>query len=296
MAFFSQVFRRILGESFESIDRRALNLGRILAKQNEGLQSSNIQDFGFGIFSQWDEDGIIQELARSVPPEAHTFIEIGVEDFKESNTRFLMMKDNWRGFIVDASSRNMAVVKKSDYYWKFDLQSKAAFVCAENVNDLVLDSGFGENLGLLSVDIDGVDFHILNAIKDRRPHILVVEYNANFGPTEFVTVPYRPDFLRSKAHYSNLYYGASLGAIAVAAERMGLFLVGTNSAGNNAFFVREENTTAAHFRKTVQDAFTASRFREARNSRGLLTFDVQDGLQKIAHLPLERVDNPKRNL
>lgn len=289
MASFPRFIRRILGESPESIDRKAINLGRILTSQNSRLDSPNIQDYGFGVFSQWDEDGIIQELVRSVPPEARTFIEIGVEDYKESNTRFLLMKDNWRGFIVDSSSKNMTVVRDAHYYWKHDLRTKSSFVNAENVNELIKESGFGKNLGLLSVDIDGVDFHVVNAIRECRPHILVVEYNANFGFEESVTVPYRADFVRTKAHYSNLYYGASLGAMAQVAGRMGLFLVGTNSAGNNAFFVREGNQTALRFRKTVREAYTGSRFREARNSEGKLTFDVRDGLHKIAGLPLTHV-------
>ena len=72
--------RDFFAESPELQERNAINLGRLLAKQNQGRESSNLQDFGFGVFSQWDEDGIIQALAESVPPSAHSFIEIGVED------------------------------------------------------------------------------------------------------------------------------------------------------------------------------------------------------------------------
>jgi len=288
-ASFSRFLSPFLAEPRASRDRKAINLGRILARHNESLDSSNIQDFGFGVFSQWDEDGILQRLTKSVPPEARTFIEIGVEDYTESNTRFLMMKDNWRGFIVDSSSKNMRRVRESDYYWRYDLTAKASFVTAENVNQLIVESGFQDNLGLLSLDIDGVDFHVLKAIKDCRPHILVVEYNAKFGPNRLVTVPYRPDFERTKAHHSNLYYGASLGAMVVLAQEMGLVLVGTNSAGNNAFFVREDSEAATVFQKTTEEAFTVSRFREARDRDGQLTFDVEKGVHEISDLPLDEV-------
>jgi len=285
----TQILSLSLAESRESRDRKAINIGRVLARSNEALESTDIRDFGFGVFSQWDEDGILQRLTKSVPPHAHTFIEIGVEDYSESNTRFLMMKDNWKGFIVDSSSKNMRIVREASYYWKYDLTAKASFVTAENVNQLISESGFQDNLGLLSLDIDGVDFHVLNAIENCRPHILVVEYNANFGPEQSVTVPYRPDFERTKAHYSNLYYGASLAAMAALAEGMGLVLVGTNSAGNNAFFVRAGSEASMVFRKNVQEAFTASLFREARDEHGRLTFDIGEGLKEISHLPLDLV-------
>ena len=54
-------------------------------------------DSEFAVFSQWGEDGIIQYLIDRVPLETKTFIEFGVEDYTESNTRFLMMHDNWSG-------------------------------------------------------------------------------------------------------------------------------------------------------------------------------------------------------
>jgi hypothetical protein len=295
MRYIRALVRRILRGPQESSDRIAINLGRILARENDKIETSNLQHYGFGIFSQWDEDGIIQKLSSSIPEEARTFIEIGVEDYVESNTRFLMMKDNWRGFVVDGSAKNIQKIRNSYYYWRYDLEAHHAFVDLENINRLVNDSGIGENLGILSIDIDGVDYHVLKEIVNCRPHILVVEYNAVFGPHRQVTVPYRSDFNRTKAHYSNIYWGASLAAMNSLANSWGLCLVGTNKAGNNAFFIRHDNPILEQFPGSLEEKFTASRFRESRDRKGALNYLSPSKLgDSISHLPLVEVGSRRR--
>ena len=153
-------------------------------------------------------------------------------------------------------------------------------------------SGFRDRLGILSIDIDGVDYHVLKAIRACRPHILIVEYNAVFGAHRRVTVPYRPDFNRTKSHYSNIYRGASLAAMNSLASDLGLRLVGTNKAGNNAFFIREDNPLVENFPGSVEEKFTASRFRESRNRDGSLSFvRYSDLAELISELPLVEVES-----
>ena len=79
-----------------------------LAGLNQAKHSSKLKDYEFKVFSQWGEDGILQCLTSTIEIPEKTFIEFGVEDFFESNCRFLMMKDNWRGFVMDGSAANMA--------------------------------------------------------------------------------------------------------------------------------------------------------------------------------------------
>ena len=140
-----------------SIGEIKVNQGVILAELNRSKESKNIQNYEFKVFSQWGEDGIIQKLIDSVDIENKTFIEFGVEDFSESNCRFLMFKDNWSGFIIDSSGKNIERANNSYWNWRHDLQVCCSFVTRDNINDLMALSGFEPDAGILSIDIDGVD-------------------------------------------------------------------------------------------------------------------------------------------
>ncbi len=231
---------------------------------NEELESTSLTDHEFRIFSQSGEDGIIQYLIRSIPVANQTFIEFGVEDFQESNCRFLLAKDNWRGFVIDGSAPNIERLQGSELPWRYQLDSVSAFVTRENINDVLAMSGFAEDLGILSIDIDGNDYYIWEAITGFRPRILIIEYNSIFGPDRKVTIPYRADFDRKLAHSSHQYYGASLAAINDLAERKGYALVGVNSTGVNAFFIREDLLNSKVKRVSVTQAFRSNTFGELR--------------------------------
>jgi hypothetical protein len=270
----------------------SLQNGQILSNLNAELESKNLKDYEFRIFSQWGEDGIIQKLVSSIPIPNRTFIEFGVETFLESNCRFLMMKDNWSGFIIDGSSKNVDKIKNSSFFWKYDLRAIEAFIDRDNINDLIAQSGFHEDLGLLSIDLDGVDYWILEVINTVKPRILVVEYNAAFGSKRAISVPYRADFSRTKAHPSNLFWGASLGAFVHYAKNNGYELVGTNSAGINAFFVRADLVAGSELTVMgIEDGFTDSRFRQSLDENGGLTYIRFDGLQEaLARLTVVNVE------
>ena len=256
----------------QKFDEIKMNQGYILAAMAENKNKKTIQDSEYKIFSQWGEDGIIQHLVNSIEIKNKTFIEFGVEDFIESNCRYLMMKDNWRGFVIDGSVKNIDRVKGQYFYWKYDLEAVASFIDVENINDLLARSGFDYDLGILSIDIDGNDYYVLEAIKFFRPRILICEYNSLFGPSRTITVPYDPNFRRTNAHYSNLFFGASLGALYYLAQKKGYSLVATSSAGVNAFFVRNDLMKGNLQSLAPEEAYTSSHFRESRNKAGELTF------------------------
>lgn len=227
----------------------------------------------FKVYSQWGEDGIIQYLIRraEVPKGLQKFVEFGVESYIEANTRFLLTNDNWKGLIIDGSNNNIEKVRNSDIYWKHDLTAISAFVDIENINGLISDAGFSGEIGLLSIDVDGNDYWIWDAIKVVNPIIVAIEYNGIFGPSLAITVPHDPKFNRTVHHYSNLYFGCSLKALEILGILKGYALVGSNSAGNNAFFVRTDRLNGQP-RLTSEEAFIESRFRESRDRRGRLTY------------------------
>lgn len=269
------------------LDELKLSQGLILSELQRNKPPGPLADFEFKIFSQWGEDGIIQYLTRHVPLANRTFIEFGVEDFSESNCRFLLMKDNWQGFVIDGSDANMARLRASQMYWKHRLTARAAFIDRDNVVSLLDESGFDRDLGILSVDVDGVDYHLLERLSAWQPRIVIVEYNSAFGSTRAVTVPYDASFVRSKAHSSNLYWGASLPAFQHLLHARGYALVGVNGVGSNAFFVRRELLGDRIREVGMAEGFRDSTFREARGEAGELLFvSARSGRRAIAHLPV----------
>lgn len=278
----------------ERLEELKINQGLILSLMQREQRSKNLQDYEFKVFSQWGEDGIIQHLTRALEIKNKTFIEFGVESFFEANCRFLMMKDNWSGFVIDGSSKNIKRLKSSYFYWRYDINAVEAFVTKENINELLLKSAFDEDIGILSIDIDGNDYHVLEAIDTFKPRILICEYNAVFGATRKISIPYDPAFNRTRGHFSNLYWGASLSALTQLAGRKGYSLIGTNSAGSNAFYVRNDLLTERVEVLSAPEIFISSKIRESRNLDGVLTYvGGSDRLKLIQGLPVVNVETGK---
>jgi hypothetical protein len=268
-----------------AIEANRVLLGGVMARLAPASPES-LASVEFQVFSQFGEDGIVQYLITHVQDVPPTFIEFGVENYRESNTRFLLWHDNWRGLVIDGSAQYVREIRASEESWRFDLTSVDAFITAENINQLFREHGFTGEIGLLSIDIDGNDYWIWDAIDAVSPVIVVTEYNSVFGPHARVTVPYDPAFQRTRAHHSNLYFGASLAALRDLGERKGYVLVGCNSNGNNAFFVRADRLGEVAAAPPGA-GYVESRFRESRDEHGNLTFvSGPDRLGVIAHLPV----------
>lgn len=245
--------------------------GLYVIEQKKHTNVNNLHEVEFKVFSQWGDDGIIQYLINKLNIPNKTFVEFGVANYTEANTRFLLMNNNWSGLIMDGSSENIDYIKNDEIYWQYDLQAKHAFIDVENVNDLIASAGFSEELGLLHIDIDGNDYWVWQAVKCVNPIIVIVEYNSLFGPDNAWSTPYDARFVRSKFHYSNLCYGSSLTSLCDMAEEKGYYFVGSNSAGNNAYFIRKDKISG--FKPlTASEGYVASQFKESRDENGRLTF------------------------
>jgi hypothetical protein len=273
-----------------------LALGKILSNQQLNIQSNDINDFEFKIFSQRGEDGIIQYLIKNLNIRNKTFIEFGVENYMESNTRYLMINDNWSGFVIDGSESAMNYLRKREWFWMYDLNTKAAFIDKDNINDLMKESNF-KDLGILSIDIDGNDYWILEALdfRELNPSIIIAEYNGIFGKERAISVPYDKKFNRTKAHYSNLYFGASLPALTHIAKKKGYELVCCNNAGTNAFYVRQDLLNDKIQAKTINQAFQEDKTRQSRDRNGKLSLisggdrlNLVKGLDVINVITLEK--------
>ncbi len=271
----------------EELEVVKLLIGRQLANETKKLGTLvNLRHAEFKVFSQWGDDGIIQYLVSRLDIPVLKFIEFGVEDYLEANTRFLLQNDNWSGLVMDCSDKNVAFIKSDDIYWKHDLTALSAFVTVDNINQTLSDSAFKGEIGLLHIDIDGNDYWIWEALEVVEPAIAVIEYNSLFGPERSITIPYDPNFSRFDAHHSGLYAGASLPALCDLAAAKGYAFVGSNSAGNNAYFVHR--SCLGELRElSVAEGYVQSKFREHRNEQGQLTYQSgMNAIEQIRGLPV----------
>ncbi len=251
----------------------------------------SLEEVEFQVFSQWGDDGIIQWLIRNIDFPHRTFIEFGVEDYNESNTRFLLMNDNWSGLIMDGSEKQIGRIQKEQYYWRHELTAKAVFIDRDNIDGLIASSGFEREVGILSVDIDGNDYWVLKAIKSIDPVVLILEYNSVFGPDRAISVPYNPSFQRTQAHFSNLYFGASLKAFHHLATQRGYAFIGCTGAGNNAYFVKRDRLNDQVKEVSLEAGFRESKFRESRDQSGNTTnLTGPARLEAIRGLPVVNVE------
>lgn len=271
------------------------NIGRVEMRQLEYLESVEIHRNEFRAFSQWGEDGLIQFLIRNIPISRKIFIEFGVENYTESNTRFLLVNNNWSGLIIDGNPENISYIKKDPIYWQHNLKAVHAFIDKDNINELISENGILGEIGILSIDIDGNDYWVWQAIDVISPAIVIIEYNSRFGKDKAVTIPYDPCFVRSEAHYSMLYGGASLKALNQLGREKGYSFIGCNSAGNNAFFIRTDLKPRCIKELTIEEGYIESQFRESRDEQGNLSYLSWSEVEQIlSSLPL--VDVEKRLL
>jgi hypothetical protein len=196
-----------------------------------------LEQFGYKVYSQNDEDGIIEEIFNRIGTTNKKFIEFGVQDGLESNGHFLLHK-GWQGLWIEGSKGYCSKIRK---LFKKPLEQKQlvlanAFITAENINEIISGNFAEQQIDLLCIDIDGNDYHVWNVIKCVSPRVVVVEYNSVFPPKHEWIMPYNANHVWDK----NDYMGASLKSFEILGKTLGYQLVGTNLNGVNAFFVKKD--------------------------------------------------------
>lgn len=294
MSLFSKITLRLRrffesthGSTFALAEQQLVLQALVIAEKNRSKKDiKSLNDVEFKAFSQWGEDGIIDWLVSRIPSINPSFVEFGVSDYKESNTRLLLQSKNWRGLIIDGSEDNISAIKNQEIYWKYNIEAKQAFITAENINTLITESGYKGEIGLLSVDIDGNDYWVWKAITEVKPAIVICEYNTALGDQLPLTIPYNHKFQRDKAHHSQLYFGASIQAIISLGKEKNYTCIGSTSSGCNAFFIR--NDLAHHIIANIDEKMIyPCKAREARNEEGeMLYLNGIEGYSMISHLPV----------
>ena len=227
--------------------KRMLQLGETLPSLNETE---------FRAFSQNGEDGILLYIFSLLGADCRTCVEICAGDGIQCNSANLILNHGWTGLLVDGNEDNVS--KGVQFYashpdtFSFPPKFVRAWVDREGINDLIQEHGFMGDIDLLSLDLDGVDYWIWDAIEVIRPRVVVAETQCIWGPDRSVTVPYRRDLNSPLVNGFGVYSGASLPAFVRLAKRKEYRLVGTQTLGFNAFFIRDDLATEIFPEASVQ--------------------------------------------
>jgi len=196
-----------------------------------------LESYGYKVYSQNDEDGIITEIFKRIGVTNKQFIEFGVGNGIECNSHYLILKD-WSGLWIESSPKLYKEIQQ-----KFGSPIKSgqlkvhnSFITCENINTIFQSYGFTGEIDLISIDIDGNDYHIMKAITKVNPRVIVIEYNALLPPECEWIMNYDPNYRWNNTSVQ----GASLTSLEKLGKQKGYQLVGTNVTGVNAFFVRED--------------------------------------------------------
>lgn len=212
-----------------------------------GDQPRPIETYGFSVHSQSDEDGILLYLFTVIGTTNRRCVEICAGNGIECNTANLIVHHGWYGLLFDGNGLLTTIARN---YYRYHPRTKIwppvvrhAWITRDTINDLVRDAGFSGEVDLLSLDMDGMDYWIWEALDAIQPRVVVVEFQDSIGPERAITVPYSADFNAYRYPLTDglpNYCGASLRAFVHLGKRKGYRLVGCNMYGFNAFFVRND--------------------------------------------------------
>ncbi len=189
----------------------------------------------FGSSSQRGEDGVLLALLDEGAEKTRRFVELGCGD-NGGNSGFLARELGFKGLMVDGDSGDVQALKRE--LAPRGVKLRRAWITREGVDELLTDLGFTGEVDVLSIDIDGNDIWVWEALSAVQPRIVVIEYNSALGADRSVAVPYDPDFVRDRTRVMGRYYGASLAALANVGARKGYRLVACENV--NAFFLRSD--------------------------------------------------------
>jgi hypothetical protein len=240
-----QYFRQLLNQHEQSNSDLALH-SRLLANQEldslkvflKSNDSKRLEPYGFKGFSQNDEDGIIGEIFNRIGTVDKTFVEFGTGNGLENNTLFLLKQD-WCGLWLEGSTKDHQ--QQTNTFIKeitnSQLRCVNSFLTTDNINSVIESAGFRGEIDLLSIDVDGNDYHLWKSISVVQPRVVVIEYNAYIPPPIRWITLYKQDYVWDG---KSTYFSASLSSMNELADSLGYSLVSCNITGLNAFFVRND--------------------------------------------------------
>ena len=270
------------------VEPQMVALGQIASSSRSGSrpQFRKLWDAEFRVFSQFGEDGILDFLCTTMDIARPKIMEIGAGNFSECNSRFLAEARGASVYAVDGQRGLSRAIARSSLKWRTPLWAREVWVTP--VNAPCLEAEATQVMGgidILSLDIDGNDYWVLDSMSLEGTKIVVVEFNPYFGPRA-ISVPRDDAFDRTTAHSSWLYYGASVQAFVHLLKSKDFALAGTTRAGNNAFFVPQNLLPLVSVRESSEKDLLADAedwtIREMRDPQGNLVAEQTVDAGRIA--------------
>ena len=233
--------RRIIGNIENWTTQTHLAAYQLILTQRKMKTSElELHQYGFKVYSQWEEDGILSFILDTMKLHKPRILELGAGNFLESNSRFLCEYFSAAAYLVDARNDLQDGIIESGLMWKTHIKFENTWVDTLSIKNIWSNAlGYLKYIDILSIDVDGQDYWILKTIDLSEIKVIVCEFNPIFGGQIAVSVPEDSNFRRN-AKTKNLFWGASLQAFNHLLKSQGFCLIGTNLVGNNAFFVQQK--------------------------------------------------------
>lgn len=235
------------------MDKRARTSDNLLQKilymnyqqmKETGLTMPKLDEVGFSIYSESDEDGILHYIFSIIGITNKVLVDIGSGTIQGSNTANLIINHGWTGLLIDGNpdsvKKNIKYYSSCDSTRNYPPHLYKGFVNADNVNNILSENNITGEIDLLCIDIDGIDYWVWDAITVIQPRVVIVEYQCIWGYKKSVTVPNDPSFKPELENGFGIYSGASLNAFVKLGKSKGYRLIGSQSYGYNAFFIKND--------------------------------------------------------
>ncbi|WP_411503955.1 FkbM family methyltransferase [Brevibacillus centrosporus] len=194
------------------------------------------------VYSQNGEDGMIEELFSRIGTTNQIFVEFGVSVGLECLTHNLLVHHGWSGLMIEADPQHFQQLEVNfGHILRVTLHHER--VSRENIASIFRANHIPASFDFLSIDIDGNDYWVWQALSEWKPRVVVIEYNASFPPPQKMVVVYDPNF----SWDGTTHFGASLTSLAGLGKQLGYALIGTDTRGVNAFFIRRDLLAASGF-------------------------------------------------
>jgi len=214
-----------------------------------------LEAYEYSLLSQNGEDGIIRHVFDEIGFESRHFVEFGF-GAAQCNALRLMLHEKFRGLMIDGSDEQCNFFNYAARKLGIEgVRAVQAFIDLDNLESLIAGNGIPRDIDFLSVDVNGNDYWFWEKLQCVSPRLACIEYNAGIGPDLSWTIPYAADFERYAAHPSGFFAGASLAALEALGRRKAYRLIGCDSTGTNAFFLRNDIRAPALPTKTVAEAY-----------------------------------------
>lgn len=226
------------------LQRIIMNQYKIMRIHYDAKDLPSLDEVGFKSFSQFDEDGILLYIFSLVGTTNKRVVEICAGDGMECMSTNLILNHGWDALLFDGDYKN---VKKGNSFFANMPQVFVhppkffqAWITKENVNDLISKNGFSGEIDLLSLDIDGNDYHIMESIQSVSPRVIVCETHNVIPPSLAYSIPYIPNFDYKDGSFHPEFRSVSLKAMQKLLREKGYRLIGSHRYGFNVFFLRND--------------------------------------------------------